>query len=325
MGKRLSVEEKLAAVRRLREQDPSPRVTAELRSALGDKSNLIVAAAAGIVGDQKVADLSGDLEAAFERLLLDPLKSDKLCRGKLAVVQALDKLEHDRPDIFLKAARHVQFEPVWGGQEDTAAPLRAAGLLALARLDDHGLLPLLVDSLTDPQKEVRIAAAQALGYHGTESAGLLLRLKARIGDNEPEVVSECLSGLLNCSPQESLPFVSQFLESADTALREAAILALGRSRIPEAFDALKACWQRDPLGLKETLLLAMAMLRLPAANEFLLELVATGPETVSSSALSALMIHLYDPRLRQRIAEAIDKSGSRSLRAKFERDSRKGE
>src|SRR5215470_10177148 len=106
MGKRLSVEEKLSAVRRLRAQDPSPRVMAELRSALGDKSNLIVAAAAAIAGDQKLVALASDLEAAFDRLLVDPLKSDKLCRGKLAAVQALDKLEHERPDIFLRAASH---------------------------------------------------------------------------------------------------------------------------------------------------------------------------------------------------------------------------
>ena len=218
---------------------PSPQVTSELRSALRDKSNLIVAAAAAIVGDQNHAGLSAELEAAFDRCLVDPLKNDKLCRGKIAVIQALDKLEHERTDIFLRAANHVQLEPVWGGSEDTAAPLRAAAILALARLDYHGLLPLLVDSLTDSQKEVRIAAAQALGHHGSEPASLLLRLKARMGDKEPDVISECLSGLLTCSPKENLPFVSQFLDSVDTAIREAAILALGRSRLPEAFDLLK--------------------------------------------------------------------------------------
>jgi hypothetical protein len=37
------------------------------------------------------------------------------------------------------------------------------------------------------------------------------------------------------------------------------------------------------------------------------------------------MIHRYDPRLRQPIAKAVDKNRSRSLRAKFERDSRMGE
>jgi HEAT repeat protein len=206
-----------------------------------------------------------------------------------------------------------------------AAPLRAAALFALTRIGHHSLLPLLVDAMSDPQKEVRIAAAQALGAHGTESASLLLRLKARLGDNDSEVYSECLGGLLQCSPTEGLPVVSQCLDSGDLAVREAAILALGRSRLPEAFDLLKACWQQDPLRPRETLLLAMAMLRLPAVNEFLLDLIGTGPETVAAAALSALMIHRYDPRLRDRIIEAVHKSGNRTFRATLERDFRSNE
>ena len=321
MGKRPSVEEKLSAIRHLRELQPSPQVTSELRAALGDKSNVIVAAAAAIVGDQNHVGLSADLEAAFDRCLVDPLKSDKLCRAKIAIIQALDKLEHERTSIFLRAATHVQFEPVWGGSEDTAALLRAAAILALARVNYDSLLPLLVDSLTDSQKEVRIAAAQALGHHGSESASLLLRLKARMSDKEPDVISECLSGLLTCSPKENLPFVSQFLDSADTSTREAAILALGRSRLPEAFDLLKKSLQQHPIGLNEEIFLAMAMLRLPVATEFLLEVVATEGETSASGALSALMIYRYDPALRDRIADAIGKNSSRALRAKFERAS----
>ena len=317
MAKRPSVEEKLSAIRQLRERQPSSQVTSELRAALGDKSNLIVAAAAAIVGDQNHVSLSADLEAAFERCLVDPLKSDKLCRAKIAVVQALDKLEHDRTAVFLRAANHVQLEPVWGGSEDTAAPLRAAAILALARLDYHGLLPLLVDALIDSQKEVRMAAAQALGHHGSEPASLLLRLKARMGDKEPDVISECLSGLLTASPKENLPFVSQFLDSVDPTIREAAILALGRSRLPEAFGLLKTSLQQHPIGLNEEIFLAMAMLRLPVATEFLLEVVATEGETSASGALSALMIYRYDPALRERIADAVGKNGSRTLHAKL--------
>jgi HEAT repeat protein len=325
MGKRLSIDEKLSAIRRLRDLPASSEVTAELRSALGDKSNLIAAVAAGIVGDQKLVELTSALEAAFERFLVDPLKSDKLCRAKIAIIQALDKLEHERSEVFLQAARHVQLEPVWGGEEDTAAPLRAAGILALTRLDSHGLLPLLVDSLIDPQREVRIAAAQALGCHRTETASLLLRLKARLGDKEPEVTSECLSGLLSCAPKENLALVAEFLDSGDLGLREAAILALGRSRVPDAFDLLKSSWQQHPIGLRETTLLAMAMLRLPAASDFLLEIVATGSDKDAAPALSALLIHRYDPRLRERLADAVARSGSRGLRAKLERDARTGD
>jgi HEAT repeat protein len=321
MAKRLSVDDKLSAVRRLREQPPSPQVVSELRSFLRDKSNLIVAAAAAIVAEQNHAALSVELEAAFEQCMVDPLATDKLCRGKIAVVQALDKLEHEETALFLRAARQVQFEPVWGGSEDTAAPLRAAAIMALLRLDYHGLLPLLVDSLVDPQKDVRNAAAQALGHHGSEPARLLLRLKARVGDKDPEVISECLSGLLTGSPKEALPFVSEFLDSADASVQEAAILALGRSRLPEAFDLLKACRQSHPIGLNEEIFLAMAMLRLPVATDFLLEIVATDGEKSASEALSAILIYRYDPVLRQRIAEAVQKSGSRALKAKLERAS----
>ncbi len=147
-----------------------------------------------------------------------------------------------------------------GAGKKTSGTARAAAILALARIDCRGLLSVLVDAISDPQKEVRIAAAQALVAHGSESASLLLRFKARTGDKEPEVITECLCGLLTSSPTDSLPFVSQFLDSADAILCEAAVLALGRSRLAEAFDLLKARWQKTSIGLTETIFLAMAML-----------------------------------------------------------------
>jgi HEAT repeat protein len=319
MAKRGSVDERLAALRLLRDQSPSPELRAELRRALGDKSNLIVAAAAAIAGDQRLVDLAADMVRAFDRFLMEPEKSDKLCRAKIAIVQALDKLDQDQPDIYLRAARHVQMEPIWGGQEDSAPPLRVSAILALARLGHPDMLRLLVDSLTDPQKEVRIAAAQVLSEHGTETASLLLRLKARAGDGEPEVLSECLYGLLIAPSRENLPFVSEFLDSNDEGSREAAILALGKSKLPEAFDLLKACWEKDVLGqVRDEILLAMAMLRLPAATDFLLELVAAKPEATALKALSALLIYRHEPKLRERLAEAVQKSGSRALKAKLD-------
>ena len=326
MAIRLSLEEKLAAIRRLREQPASSEQTAELRRSLGDRSNLVVAAAAAVVSAQGLVELSVDLEAAFDRFLVNPLKDDKLCRAKLAVIQALDKLEHDRPEVFRTAARHVQFEPVWGGQEDSAAPLRAAALFALARIGGSGDLPLLVDSQTDPEKDVRIAAAQALASFGNEAVALLLRLKARMGDREPEVLCECLAGLLTIDPKENFPFVSGFLEIGDPAKCEAAVLALGKSRLPEAFEALKSCGKRAiSTGLREQVLLAISMLRLPTAIEYLFELVASDSEDDAIAALFALKIHNYDPRLRQRIAELVQKKGSRTLQARFDRDFRTDE
>src|SRR3954463_6573230 len=113
-------------------------------------------------------------------------------------------MEHQKPDVFVRAVRHVQFEPVWGGTEDSAPPLRAAAVVALARAEGSSSLPLLVDALADPAKDVRVAAALALGAVGTESAGLVLRLKVRVGDKDPDVLSECLGALLTVNPGENL-------------------------------------------------------------------------------------------------------------------------
>src|SRR3954462_2286211 len=122
MSGRESLDDKLAALRALRGQTLTGEEKAELRRRIGDRSNLGVAAAASVAADNSFHDLTGDLEAAFDRFLVNPVKDDKICRAKLAVIQALDKMEHQRTDVFHKAARPVQPEPVWGGQEDSAPP-----------------------------------------------------------------------------------------------------------------------------------------------------------------------------------------------------------
>jgi HEAT repeat protein len=321
MAARLSLDDKLAALRRLRGQSLSAEQQAELKKAIGDRSNFVVAAAAAIAGENASIELVRDLEAAFERFLVNPVKDDKLCRAKIAVIQALDKMEHQRADVFQKAASHVQLEPVFGGSEDTAIPLRAAAIIALARIEGSASLPLLVDAMTDGARDVRIAAAMAMGAVGGEAAGLLLRLKTRYGDRDPEVFSECLSGLLAVDPRENLPFVAGFLDPDDAHRCEAAALALGKSRLPEALDPLKECARRCMFSeVGRQVLLSIAMLRLPAAIDYLVELVASESEKEAFSALSALKIHNYDPRLRDRLAQVVQKTGSRTLQLRFDRD-----
>jgi HEAT repeat protein len=321
MAGRESLEDKLASLRALRDRSLEPEQVTELRERIGDRSNLVVAAAATIAGDNTLADLAGDLEKAFGRFLVGPLKDDKLCRAKLAIVRALDKMEHQETDVFLKAARHVQFEPVWGGSEDSAPPLRAAALVALARAEGIGSLPILVDAMADPAKDVRIASAVALGAVGSEAAGLVLRLKVRLGDKDPDVFSECLGGLLAVNAEENLPIVIEYLDPADPPACEAAAVALGRSRLAVAFDPLRDCLPRcHSSELRQQLLLAIAILRRPGAIDYLIGLVATAEEeTTASEAVAALRIYKEDARLRERIAEAVRENGGPKLRVAFER------
>src|SRR4051794_33447484 len=177
MAPRSSLDEKLAQLRAIRGGVLTSEQKTEVRKRIGDRSNLVVAAAAALAVENSLAELAKDLEAAFDRFLVNPAKDDKLCRAKVAIVQALDRMEHPDADVFRRAARHVQFEPVWGGSEDSAPPLRAAALVALTRAEGAGALPVMVDALADPAKEVRSTAASALGAVGTEAAGLVLRLK----------------------------------------------------------------------------------------------------------------------------------------------------
>jgi HEAT repeat protein len=321
MSARASLDDKLATIRALRGQVLTPEHKTDLRKRLGDRSNLIVAAASAIVGENALIELAAELEAAFDRFLLDPVKDDKLCRAKIAVIQALDRMEYTRPDVFLKAARHVQFEPVWGGSEDTAPPLRAAALIALARVEGSGSLPMLVDAMADPARDVRIAAAVALGAVGTESAGLVLRLKARLGDKDLDVFSECLGGLLAVDPKENLAIVSGFLDPGHAATCEAAAMALGKSRLPEALDPLMKCLEKvHSPELRQHVLLAIAILRRPTAIDYLVEYVASEPEPNAIAALSALRIYKDDPKLRERIAGVVRERALPLLRAAFDRE-----
>ena len=52
MGKRLSLDDKLAAIRAIRKEPPATSDADRLRAFIGDRSNLVVAAAAAIVGDR---------------------------------------------------------------------------------------------------------------------------------------------------------------------------------------------------------------------------------------------------------------------------------
>ena len=56
----------------------------------------------------------------------------RLMTEKTAIVEALDHLESSDEELFLRGVRMTQLEPGWGGQHDTAAPVRSRCAFALA-------------------------------------------------------------------------------------------------------------------------------------------------------------------------------------------------
>jgi hypothetical protein len=296
-----------------RERDPE--LLDELRAILGSRradANHAAAPAAAFAADAHLDDLVPDLVSAFEHFLENPVKRDPGCRAKTAVVDALQQLDASEGDLYLLAARHVQLEPVYGGRQDTAAELRGAAGRGLVRMNHPDALLVHAELLVDPELPTRMAAARAVAWHGGRDALPLLRLKALAGDGEIEVVGACLLGMLQVSADDSVAFVSRFLDvgraARGAARAEAALLALGESRVPEALAVLQGFYTaRVDAGLARTALLAAAMMRSDAATEWLLALVANEPGPIAREAIAAFEIHRSDERLAERVRAAASR------------------
>src|SRR5581483_1157876 len=184
------------ALDELRRARPSAEGVEQLSKALRNPNNYLVAKAAKAAAQLGLQTLIPELVSALDRFFVDPAKSDPQCWAKHALVQPLAELGHTDPTAFLRGMRHVQMEPVWGGQQDTAGRLRASCALALVQcggLSDFELLAHLTDALVDSDKTVRSEAARAIGRVGRPEAALLLRLRALTGDPEPEVLGASFS------------------------------------------------------------------------------------------------------------------------------------
>jgi HEAT repeat protein len=283
-------------------------MVATLRKALQDRSNLIVAEAAKIAAALQMTELVPDLLNAFGRLFENPLKADPKCWGKNAIVSALARLDYSSSAPFLRGSNHVQMEPVWGGQEDSAVQLRATCILSLVQSDDISRLQILrraTDALTDPADPVRLEAVRAIGQLAGDEASLLLRLKARAGDARPAVVGQVFDSLLALEPEASLRFVAEFLRAPAAEVRDEAALSLGGSRLPQAVDILKAAWKENSdWEFGGVLLRALSSSRQPGAIDFLLEFVRSGSRREASQAVDALKLHEDSPEIWSLVKEA---------------------
>jgi HEAT repeat protein len=306
MPARRSFEEQLAAIDELRKQSPESALE-PLRKALGHKNNYVVAKAADLARDFELQQLLPELLAAFDRFFDDAVKSDPQCWAKNAISRALAAFEYQEPDVFLRGMRHIQLEPVWGGRSDTAGTLRGTCALALVQcrsVPENQLLMHLLALLRDADKSVRVEAVLAIEQIGSYSAVLLLRLRALIGSDEPEVLGACYSGILRIEGAKAIPWIARFLETADDAAGEAA-LAIAATHSPEAFSVLHKQLQHDhDPWFRSVLFSAIALTRQPEALDFLLDLVRKESRD-ASFAVEALLRSMPSPEIVQQIEQMV--------------------
>jgi HEAT repeat protein len=304
-GKR-SFEEQLAALDALRQLPPEACIE-PLRKALTHRNNFVVAKAADLVRQFQLTQLIPELLTAFDRFFADPIKTDPQCWAKNSLSRALATFEHQDAAVFLRGMRHIQLEPSYGGPSDSAGTLRATCALALVQcrsLLDADLLSHLVELLGDKDKAVRVEVVRAIEQVGSPSAALLLRLRAVLGSEEPEVLGACYSGILRIEGVTAIPWISRFLSSGDDPAAEAA-LAIAGTHSPQAFETLKQHFnnESDP-WFCSVLLSAIALTRQDAALEFLFDQVRT-ESLQAEPAIEAILRSMPSEEVTRRLEKLV--------------------
>ncbi len=196
---------------------------------------------------------------------------------------------------------------------DTAAILRGKCAFALVRIGSSGVVFDLVELLADPEPQACIAAVKALTGISSDISEPLLRLKAKQGDENHQVVTECLFALMQVNPGNSMCFVERFLGSEDfpelsnrdLILAENAALAIGESRLEKAFEILRHHREKsiNP-KFQDMLLMPMALTRLERAFDYLIDVIENGHKQSAASAVNAIKI-FGDESHQSRIQKAV--------------------
>lgn len=322
MSKSDPIEKALDRVAELRRLGPSLRTSEEIRSFLSHKSNLVVAKAAKLAAEQRRSEMVPDLVSAFNRFMVNPAQLDKRCAALTGITEALYEMDYSEPDVYPQGLRHIQMEASFGPPVDAAAALRGMSAQALLRTHYKDAISAVLPLLVDREPPARIGAVRALAANGGGAGVLLLRLKVLTGDSEPEVIAECFLGLLSSSASEdSVSFVTDYIDAEDQAISDAAIWALGQSRLPAAFKRLRdKCERAVARDRRMKILSAIAMLRLDSATEFLCSVISTENQTAAIDALNALATFKSNSSISEAVATAVRKRNDEKLQSAFARE-----
>ena len=296
----------LAQLESLRASDPASTLD-PIRKALAHRNNFIAAKAAKLAASHNHRALIPELLAAFDRFLPDGAKSDPQCWAKNAVIETLSHFEYQEPEIFLTGMKTLQLEGSWGGPSDTAGTLRGLSAMALVQcrgLSNTQVLTHLTPLFADKQLPVRVNAARAVEQIGTDASGLLLRLRAELASDEPELLGACYSGVLRLEGPSAIPWAAKFLtnpnprDPPDAASAEAAF-AIAETRTEAAATLLIATHKkaRDP-DFRGTLLAALALTRQETAINYLFEEIADGNKTAREALENSAPTNEILDRLR---------------------------
>ena len=322
MAARMSIDERMRLLHSINREGNLDQIREIAAKSLDDSSHLLVAEAARIIGERNFHSETPKLLAKWNELVShsNPIKVDKGCAAKSAIVEALRLLEYDESELYLAGIGYHQIEPAWPESIDTAENIRATCALAIStsrhmRIVDK--LNTLVDLLQGSHSD-RVHAARAIIGTGNEAAIPLLRLKLHAGDQDLEVLGICMSGLLELSLAPSIPFVAQFLANPSELVVCEAAAALGQCGHPLAVQSLIASSKRcRDQEIQRSLLLSIGLSRDSTAVEFLISQLEN--ERLAQLALEALKPACVYEQTRSRVRAALAKIDDDVLSSTYER------
>lgn len=306
----------------LRQAPSSPEFLDELRQAIGHSSVVVVARGAELAARYEKRELTDELVAAFKRFTGTPERdADKSLAARTAIVRGLVDLYAggEAADVYLAAAKMGAGSRSGVMIADPAAELRATAAFGLVTISHPAALTVCTDLLADLAPMVRVAAARALTASGRDGAVLVMRLKLQLGDPEPEVLSECVTGVLQLMPAESIDVAIRMLRHDDEGVRAATVLAIGASRLPEAVQLMREAFDREKeRAARKTIMIAAASTRSAAAVDWLVGLVSKDPWT-AEDAIEALGPFRLDESVRQRVGKLVEAREVSRLAEAFKR------
>lgn len=310
-------EAQLAALNQLSSLDDEQEVIAAVKTALHSKSRRVIAKAAKLCEEKLLYPLEDALIDSYDQLLR---QQDPNCLAKSAIMRALVVLDCHNTGFYLAGLCYVQPEPVWGGTADSAADIRCSSAMGLVSTTYPRAMVELLNLLHDPEPNARVGAARAIRYGLRYEATLVFKQKLLCGDEEPEVLGECMSGLLTVDPDHSLSFVTAYLNSNDDLLFELAALALGDSRLDEALTALQTAWGHTfaiHAERRRALFKAITLHRSETALDWLLSKLENADAGLLETGIELLAVYKHKPAVKERIEEIVADAGNRRHHALY--------
>lgn len=247
---------------------------ARLKKHIRGGQALVAGKAAKIAAGFQMAELLPDMESAMDRLLSKPA-SDKGCNGIILLAEALNLSGTTNFELIKRMSGHIQFEPVYGGQKDSAARLRGLAACCLANCSEPERYYEFARLSQDDEPEVRLMTIETLGeLPGMNSELLLLQKACQSGENQ-RIVGAAAGALLKLNFERFRDFVKERLQNAQEDFFTETIFSMGEGNRQEPLNLLMELYNFEVLEVrKNEILRALCLSRNDTVRKFILSLVA---------------------------------------------------